>query len=83
MKYATVIAALAAAAIAAPTNGGGSSDQCNNKPNTVCCTGLLGLVPLCALAVLGQTCSGSSYCCQSAPQNGIINIGLECVKLLS
>ncbi|GAB0132800.1 hypothetical protein EsDP_00001226 [Epichloe bromicola] len=81
MKYATAIAALAATAIAAPTNGGGSAGQCNNKPHSVCCNSVLGLLS-CTLNILGQTCSGNSYCCKSAPQNGLINIGLECVKIL-
>lgn len=68
MKFATAIVALAATAVAVPTNGGGGNPgQCNNNnPNYVCCNGLLGGL-LCLIDV-GNTCSGGSYCCKSAPQ---------------
>ncbi|CCE34646.1 hypothetical protein E4U22_005922 [Claviceps purpurea] len=84
MKYTAAIVALAATVIAIPTGGGGdSSGSCNNDhPNYVCCQGgLLGGI-LCNLNLLGTNCGGGSYCCKSAPQTGLINIGLECIKLL-
>ncbi|KAG5938810.1 hypothetical protein E4U59_003562 [Claviceps monticola] len=85
MKYTAAIVALAATVIAIPTGGGGdSSGSCNNDhPNSVCCqsSGLLGGL-FCGLKLLGSDCSGGSYCCKSAPQTGLINLGLECIKLL-
>ncbi|KAG6267154.1 hypothetical protein E4U49_008339 [Claviceps purpurea] len=82
MKYTAAIVALAATVIAIPTGGGGdSSGSCNNNhPNYVCCQGLLDL--LCNISIIGTNCAGGSYCCKAAPQNGLINIGAECIKLL-
>ncbi|KAK2595800.1 hypothetical protein QQS21_006563 [Conoideocrella luteorostrata] len=81
MKFTTALIALATAAVAVPN--GGSPGQCNSDhPYQVCCnTGVLGLV-LCNLSVSGSVCDSGSYCCSSAPQNGLINLGLECVKIL-
>ncbi|KAG5990485.1 hypothetical protein E4U52_004528 [Claviceps spartinae] len=83
MKYTAAIVALAATVIAIPTGGGDNSYSCNNDhPNYVCCQGgLLGGI-LCNINLLGNNCGGGSYCCKSAPQTGLINIGLECIKLL-
>ncbi|KAG5972499.1 hypothetical protein E4U58_006501 [Claviceps cyperi] len=83
MKYTAAIVALATTVIAIPTGGGDNSNSCNNDhPNYVCCQGgLLGGI-LCNLNLLGNNCGGGSYCCKSAPQTGLINIGLECIKLL-
>jgi len=63
--------------------GGNTPEQCTNKPHNVCCNGgLLGGI-LCNVAILGNACSGESYCCANAPQTGLINIGLlGCTKIL-
>ncbi|KAK2595599.1 hypothetical protein QQS21_006646 [Conoideocrella luteorostrata] len=89
MKYINALIVLAAAAIAAPcapdnnhppppSNGGGKCN--NNNPHYVCCNGLISGL-LCNLNLVGESCSGGSYCCESAPQNGLINIGLNCLRL--
>ncbi|OAQ62798.1 fungal hydrophobin domain-containing protein [Pochonia chlamydosporia 170] len=84
MKFTTAVLALAATAVAVPTGDHGGNNppsQCNNNGNYVCCNGLLGGL-LCIVDVLGNSCSGGSYCCKSAPQGGLINIGLDCLKIL-
>ncbi|KAK2595652.1 hypothetical protein QQS21_006623 [Conoideocrella luteorostrata] len=81
MKYAVALVALAASVMAVPTNGGNDAGQCNNNnPHYVCCNGLIAGL-LCNINLLGNSCGGGSYCCKSAPQAGLINIGLDCVKL--
>ncbi|OAQ61597.1 fungal hydrophobin domain-containing protein [Pochonia chlamydosporia 170] len=95
MKVTTTLIALAAAAMAAPTpdgwsdgwdgdDGSGISDICNNnRPYMVCCDAPTGVLTnlLCNLAVLGDTCSSSTFCCSAPPQNGLVNIGLNCVRV--
>ncbi|TWU75975.1 hypothetical protein ED733_006848 [Metarhizium rileyi] len=84
MKFTTAILALAATAVAVPTNGGGGGGggvcNTNSHPNQVCCSG--GLLNILCFLQLGGSCTNDSYCCKSAPSSGgLINIGLECIKL--
>ncbi|KAJ4176189.1 hypothetical protein NW759_016961 [Fusarium solani] len=90
MKASAALSALTMAviAIAAPADieargGGGGGSGCSSGSVTngqkVCCTSVLGLDIL--NCVLSSTCNGDSYCCNTQ-QNGIINIGLDCVHLL-
>ncbi|KHN94580.1 uncharacterized protein MAM_07635 [Metarhizium album ARSEF 1941] len=92
MKFTAAILALAATAVAVPTGhygepgghgqGQGHGGVCNNndRSNKVCCSGIIAGV-LCNIDIVGGNCNGGSYCCKSAPQGGLINIGLDCLKL--
>ncbi|KAL2016250.1 hypothetical protein VTK56DRAFT_4026 [Thermocarpiscus australiensis] len=57
-------------------------EACDNNNQPVCCNGgLLGILD-CALAIVGGSCDGQSYCCSSnAFQNGVINVNLGCTKV--
>ncbi|KAG6009760.1 hypothetical protein E4U43_008680 [Claviceps pusilla] len=85
MKCAAVVLALAATALAVPT---GSSDTvCSNDSshtNLYCCNSgipILGQL-LCNINLGGTTCGGSAWCCTSSTaQNGLINVGLNCIQL--
>ncbi|KAI1136784.1 hypothetical protein F5Y05DRAFT_104256 [Hypoxylon sp. FL0543] len=89
----TTLFALAAVAIAAPTEiqartgNPPTGISCpNEQPNQVCCSGTLGLN--CVIPLVGETCSGSSFCCNNNvinPQGGLINVNLNllnCVNVL-
>ncbi|KAF5715884.1 fungal hydrophobin domain-containing protein [Fusarium mundagurra] len=89
MKASAVLSALTMAvmAIAAPSDiearsgSGGSGTSCTSgrvhNGQKVCCSSVLGILN----CVVSSTCNGDSYCCNTQ-QNGVINIGLDCVHLL-
>ncbi|QUC17218.1 uncharacterized protein UV8b_01459 [Ustilaginoidea virens] len=88
MKYTAALVALAAAVMAAPNPTYGGEKKCTNeKPQVTCCDskgGLLGIGGLLCnveLINLGDTCSGTVYCCDAGTQNGLVNVGLNCLKL--
>ncbi|KAK3305926.1 uncharacterized protein B0T15DRAFT_502952 [Chaetomium strumarium] len=59
--------------------------KCNSSSTNVCCQGgILGNI-LCAVSILGGSCTGQAYCCQTdAPAGVLINIQLlNCVKLIN
>ncbi|KAJ5771960.1 hypothetical protein N7520_002489 [Penicillium odoratum] len=95
MRYIYILAALAASAIAMPTVDGNKGDDedwdddnDNDKPTcdvhqTVVCSGngnggLLSLGNL-LNGLLGESCSGNVYCCDSEDVNqvGLINLNLD------
>ncbi|TPX18800.1 uncharacterized protein E0L32_011549 [Thyridium curvatum] len=85
MQFSKTLAILAAAVAvsAAPSPNGSTSPKCtNDNSKQVCCDGLLGGI-LCTVSILGGSCSGSSYCCETNSAVGaLININaLNCVKL--
>ncbi|KAM0544205.1 hypothetical protein ACHAPJ_011956 [Fusarium lateritium] len=91
MKFTTIasVLAMAATAVAAPADveartgggggGGGGTTTCSANNKQVCCNGLS-----CLVQVLGKTCSGDAYCCETgAPVGTLVNVALlNCVKLL-
>lgn len=59
----TVLSAAMTAAALAPRTGG----SCNNNFEPVCCVAdELGVIVCSVLSLLGGTCTGSSYCCETS-----------------
>jgi len=59
--------------------------NCNAASTNVCCQGgVLGGL-LCAVSVIGGSCNGQAYCCNTdAPVGVLINIQLlNCLKLIN
>ncbi|KAG6001385.1 hypothetical protein E4U21_004406 [Claviceps maximensis] len=73
------------------TNGHNNYVCCGiDDHSTVNQGSLLGILPIgnilkqlsCTVNVLGKTCGDDSYCCSdSSVQNGLVNLGLNCLKL--
>ncbi|KAI0480618.1 hypothetical protein GGR56DRAFT_626857 [Xylariaceae sp. FL0804] len=91
----TAILALAMTAAAAPNwptttttaaqpTGTSSSGTCSNSQKQVCCSGDNLLDLSCLVQVIGETCTGGSYCCSTSAGTGsLVNIqALDCVNLL-
>ncbi|KFG84849.1 hypothetical protein MANI_022452 [Metarhizium anisopliae] len=61
-----------------PGNNGGDVNVCNNEQKQVCCSGSGGFMGgfFCNFNVLGENCSGSTYCCagDKVEQNGFVNM---------
>ncbi|KAI1442467.1 hypothetical protein ABKA04_003097 [Annulohypoxylon sp. FPYF3050] len=79
----TTFVTLATVALAAPADleartGGGSCT--NDQPYEYCCSGLLGVLS-CTLNILGNSCGGTAYCCDSSVSGTIPISALNCVSL--
>ncbi|KAK3390706.1 hypothetical protein B0H63DRAFT_519917 [Podospora didyma] len=82
-------AAAAPADVVARTGGGGGGGggtapcSINNQP--VCCTSVIDIIEIltCSVNVLGGTCAGQSYCCETNAAPGtLVNIqALNCVNV--
>ncbi|KID96293.1 hypothetical protein MAJ_07734, partial [Metarhizium majus ARSEF 297] len=61
-----------------PGDNGGDVNVCNNDQKKVCCSGSGGFMGgfFCNFNVLGENCSGSTYCCagDKVEQNGFVNM---------
>ncbi|KAI0885408.1 uncharacterized protein GGS22DRAFT_163644 [Annulohypoxylon maeteangense] len=86
MQFSTIttLFTLAAVAVAAPAEvaarTGGTGSCSNSQPNEYCCSGLnlLG----CTLNILGNSCGGTAYCCDSSVTGSVVDISLlNCVSL--
>ncbi|KAK3293139.1 uncharacterized protein B0H64DRAFT_444428 [Chaetomium fimeti] len=66
----------------APRTYGTPAASCTNNQQSVCCNGPLGALS-CAVTVLGSTCGGQSYCCETNAAPGtVVNVQLlNCVKV--
>ncbi|EXU95292.1 hydrophobin-like protein [Metarhizium robertsii] len=84
MKYMTAVLALGAVAVAAPAEVEKRQNTCPNTAVNVCCNTVAGINLLCQTIQVGQSCSGTSYCCENgASTGGLINLNLaNCVKIL-
>ncbi|KAI1205048.1 uncharacterized protein F4807DRAFT_465017 [Annulohypoxylon truncatum] len=86
MQFSTIttLFTLAAVAIAAPAEvveartGGGSCS--NSQPYEYCCSGTVPVLS-CILNILGNSCGGEAYCCDSQVSGTVAVGALNCVKL--
>ncbi|KAK0634543.1 hypothetical protein B0T17DRAFT_513601 [Bombardia bombarda] len=78
-------AAAAPAEMVARTGGGGSTTPgtCSTNEQPVCCNSIGLDLLLCAVNVLGGSCSGTTFCCSTNAAPGtVVNVQLlNCVSL--
>ncbi|UNI23121.1 hypothetical protein JDV02_008959 [Purpureocillium takamizusanense] len=80
MKYTAALLALVATVVAAPADiESRNSGSCDNNQTQVCCN--VGLT--CFAQIIGDSCTGSTYCCETgAPAGTLLNISaLNCIQL--